>query len=474
MQKVSNMVRASLDFWDLLWDILTRRLGLPLVGLVRSCEMARVPTMILRFLILSILLFLPLIAQTPSGKKSPQLAKASSRSVGMSSERLALIDKMAEEAIINKEIPGLVALVSRRGKIVYHKAFGLANIESDRKMESNDIFRIASQTKAITSTALMMLWEEGRFKLDDPVSKYIPEFSDPKLLDTYNESDGSYTTIPAKNEIQIRHLLTHSSGLGYGLIDPNKGIKAIYREAGIVDAWTTDPIILAHNIKTLATLPLVFEPGGRYRYSLGLDVAGYLIEVLSGMPFDLFLKERLFKPLGMDDTSFYLTDDKAHRLVTTYEGKNEKWSKHHGVEGYYDADFPLKGAKTYFSGGAGLSSTAYDYATFLQMYLNGGEINGIRFLSRTTIDTIMANQIDIGSDTSYHGLAFSVLDENGVAKGGLGSEGTFNWGGYFNSQYFADPKEQVIGIILKQTRNSISPDTTGWKFRQLVFQAIDD
>ncbi len=381
---------------------------------------------------------------------------------------------MAEEAISNNEIPGLVAIVARKGKIVYHKAFGTANIESDRKMKNDDIFRIASQTKAITSTAVMMLWEEGKFKLDDPVSKYIPEFKNPKILDTYNESDGSYTTVPAKNEIRIRHLLTHSSGLGYGMIDRNEGIKAIYKKAGIVDAWTTDPIRLAENIKTLATLPLVFEPGERYRYSLGLDVAGYLIEILSGMPFDVFLKERLFEPLGMDDTYFYLPDDKADRLVTPYEGKHGQWSKFPGIEGYYDSDFPVRGAKTYLSGGGGLSSTARDYATFLQMYLNSGELNGVRFLSRTTIATIMANQIDMGSETNFHGLAFSVLDEGGVAKGGLGSEGTFNWGGYFNSQYFADPEEQVLGVILKQTRNTINPDTTGWKFRRLVFQAIDD
>lgn len=446
-----------------------------LVALTWTGEATIVALMSFRILSLALLLCFPVVhAQTLSSQKSPPLAKAPARSVGMSPERLARIDKMAMEAIENEEIPGLVAIVARNGKIVYHKAFGTSDLTSDRKMKTDDIFRIASQTKAITSTAVMMLWEEGLFQLDDPVSKYIPEFRNPKILDTYNEADGSYTTIPAQNEIRIRHLLTHSSGLGYGMIDRNKGIKAIYKEAGIVDAWTTDPVRLADNIKKLATLPLVFEPGEKYRYSLGLDVAGYLIEVLTGMPFDAFLKERLFDPLGMEDTSFYLTDQKAGRLVTPYEGKNEAWVKFPGVEDYYDSDFPVKGAKTYFSGGGGLLSTARDYATFLQMYLNGGELNGIRFLSRSTIATIMAEQIDMGREDAYHGLAFSVLNEEGVAKGGLGSEGAFNWGGYFNSQYFADPKEQMLGVILKQTRNTINPDTTRWKFRQLVFQAIDD
>jgi len=430
--------------------------------------------MMMRILSFTILLCLPVVAQTLSSQRSPQLTKASARSVGMSSERLARIDKMASEAIENNEVPGLVAIVARKGKIVYHKAFGVADLASGREMRTDDIFRIASQTKAITSTAVMMLWEEGLFQLDDPVSKYIPEFRNPRILDTYDEADGSYTTIPAKNEIRIRHLLTHSSGLGYGMIDGNQSIKAIYKKAGIVDAWTTDAIYLSENIKKLATLPLVFEPGEKYRYSLGLDVAGYLIEVLTGMSFDAFLKERLFEPLEMDDTYFYLPDEKSDRLVTPYEGKNGKWVKFPGIEGYYDSDFPVKGSKTYFSGGGGLSSTARDYATFLQMYLNGGELNGIRYLSRTTIETIMAEQIDMGRESGFHGLAFSVLNEKGVAKGGLGSEGTFNWGGYFNSQYFADPNEQVLGVILKQTRDTINPDTTRWKFRQLVFQAIDD
>lgn len=421
-----------------------------------------------------ILLVFGTFGQTASIQKSAPLSAASPRSVGMSEEHLQRIDRMAEEAVANDQIPGLVALVARNGKIVYHKAFGVADVESGKPMKTDDIFRIASQTKAITATATMMFWEEGLFRLDDPISKYIPEFRNPRILDTYNEQDGSHTSIPAKGEITIRHLLTHTSGLGYGMIDRDSRFKAIYKKAGIIDAWTTEPHLLADNIKRLAKLPLVFEPGERYRYSLGLDVLGYLIEILSGKSFDSFLAQHLFDPLGMDDTSFYLPEGKADRLVTAQSGKTGSWAKYEGLEGYYDADFPIVGAKTYFSGGGGLSSTAKDYATFLQMYLNGGELNGRRFLSRTTIDTIMANQQDMGNPTRHYGLAFSVLNENGVIKGGLGSEGTFNWGGYYNTQYFADPKEGIIGVILKQTKHNFRPDSTSWKFRQLVFQAIDD
>ncbi|MCB1123101.1 MAG: beta-lactamase family protein, partial [Verrucomicrobiae bacterium] len=259
---------------------------------------------------------------------------------------------------------------------------------------------------------------------------------------------------------------------GYGFIDGDERMKLIFKEAGITDAWTTEPVILGENIRKLAKLPLHFHPGDEYKYSEGLDVLGYFIEIISGQSFAEFLESRLFKPLGMNDTAFYLPDSKADRLVTVQKFENGKWVKYTGVPGYYDADYPIKGARTHYSGGGGLCSTAKDYATFLQMYLNGGELNGTRILSRKTIETIMAEQVD-NSSTGYYGLAFGVLDHDGVISGGLGSEGTFNWGGYFNSQYFADPKEGILGVILKQTRNT-SGDQTGWQFRQIVFSAVDD
>ena len=423
--------------------------------------------------ILAFTLALSLEAQTPSSQNSAPLAPASPQSVGISPERLARIDAMADSAVEDGDVPGVVALVARNGKIVYHKAFGLADNTTGRELKKDDIFRIASQSKAITSTAVMMLWEEGHFKLDDPVSKWIPEFKDPQVLDKYNFTAGTYTTIPAKSEITIRQLLTHSSGLGYGLIDGDERIKLIYKQAGITDLFTTESVTIADSVKKLAKLPLHFHPGEEYRYSEGLDVLGYFIEVVSGMTFDKFLRTRLFDPLGMKDTYFYLPDNRAKRLVTVQQPEDGKWVKYTGQPDYYDADYPIKGAKTFFSGGAGLSSTAYDYATFLQMYLNGGELNGMRFLSRTTIATMMAEQMDTGSTTSHYGLAFGVLTKEGVAVGGQGGDGTFTWGGYFNSQYFADPKENIIGVILKQTRYQKNDDTS-WQFKQLVFQSVDD
>jgi CubicO group peptidase (beta-lactamase class C family) len=392
----------------------------------------------------------------------------------MSANRLARIDDLCEKAVAEGRVPGMVALVARHGRIVYHKAFGMADPERERKMEPNDIFRIASQSKAITSTAVMMLWEEGQFRLDDPISNWIPEFKNPQVLKTFNEADGTYTTEPAKSEITIRHLLTHTSGLGYGVIDGDERFKKIYAKAGIVDLFTTEEVTIGDSVKRLARLPLHHHPGERFTYSEGLDVLGYFIEIVSGKKFDVFLRERIFEPLGMRDTWFYLPESHTDRLVPVLTPKDSQWTRLPVT--FYDPDYPIKGARAFFSGGAGLSSSARDYATFLQMYLNGGELNGKRLLSRTTIRTIMANQTGElmggkGAD-HYHGLAFGVVSEAAIAVGGKGSPGTFDWGGYFNTQYFADPEEQVIGVIMKQTQGG--SDNTGDMFRQLVMQAIDD
>lgn len=401
------------------------------------------------------------------------LEPAEPETVGMSSERLQKIGNMIQNNIEQKNIPGAVALIVRDGKIVYHQAFGNATARGE-KLKKNDIFRIASQTKAITSTAVMMLWEEGKFQLDDPISKYIPEFKDPQLLESFNEADSSFTTKPAEQEITIRNLLTHTSGIGYGMIDPDDRFRKIYAKAGIVDAFTTSDMTLEENEKKLAKLPLHFKPGEKWYYSEGLDVLAYFVEVISGRPYDEFLQERIFEPLNMNDTYFYLPASKADRLVAVQEKKDRKWQDF-GKTPEYDPDYPKKGAKTFFSGGAGLSSTALDYAKFLQMYLNNGTYNGHRLLSPLTVKMIMSNQTGdlFGGPESYYGLAFGVVSEQGEAKGGLGSEGTFDWGGYFNTQYFADPVTDIIGILMKQTQGPID-DQTGWKFRQMVFSSITE
>jgi CubicO group peptidase (beta-lactamase class C family) len=422
-------------------------------------------------LLLLILSASSLIAQTSSLQKSPPLSDAQPESVGMSSERLKRIDAFLQKSVDQKEIPGAVAIVCRNGKIIYQKAFGSADNTAGRAMKTDDIFRIASMSKAVTATAVIMLWEQGLFQLDDPISKYIPEFKNPSVLDSLNMSDTTYTAKPAGKKITIRHLLTHSSGLGYGVIDGDARFKAMYKKAGIVDLFTTEPVKIGDNIRKLAKLPLHHVPGEKYVYCEGLDVLGYFIEIISGMPFDVYLKTHIFDPLSMNDTYFYLPDSKASRLVKIQTKTGDKWTSF--TDNFYDTDYPIKGAKTFFSGGAGLSSTAKDYATFLQMYLNNGELNGKRLLSRKTIESIMENQLgDIKTSQAY-GLAFGLVLGKDEAKGGLGSEGTFTWGGYFNTNYFADPKEKIIGVIMKQTQK-VNDDNNSGKFRALIMQAVDN
>jgi CubicO group peptidase (beta-lactamase class C family) len=417
-------------------------------------------------------LFLLLIVCTSTAQEPATLEPASPDASGMSATRLGRIDAMLQQSVAAGDIPGVVALIARHGKIVYNKAYGHADTQEGKALQTDAIFRIASQSKAITSTAVMMLWEEGKFRLDDPISKYIPEFSEARVLETFNEADSSYTTRPADKPISIRHLLTHTSGLGYGVIDGDERFKKIYHKAGITDLFTTEDIPIAESVKKLAKLPLHHDPGAKFTYSEGLDVLGYFVEIISGMPFDRFLRTRIFDPLGMNDTWFYLPENKHSRLVKVQRREEGAWKPYPVT--FYDPDYPIKGAKTFFSGGAGLSSTASDYAKFLQMYLNGGNFNGQRLLSITTVNSIMGNQIgDLWNGDKHYGLAFGVVTEEGEDQGGQGSEGTFDWGGYFNTQYFADPETGIIGILMKQTQGDTN-DQTGWKFRQMVFAAVND
>jgi len=405
---------------------------------------------------------------TPAIKQN--LHEAQPESAGISAIRLSKIDAMLKEAVNSGQVPGVVALIAKDGKIVYHSAHGTANGKG-RPLKKDDIFRIASQTKAITSTAVMILWEEGKFKLDDPISKYIPEFANMQVLESFNEQDSSFTGRPAENQITIRHLLTHTSGLGYGLIDGDHRMRKIYQKNGVIELFTTEDIKIEQMVKNLAKLPLHQEPGEKFVYSVGLDVLGYFVEVVSGKSFDVFLKERIFDPLGMSDTGFYISENKGNRLVAIQEKKDGKWYDFPST--FYEPDYPLKGAKTFFSGGAGLTSTARDYATFLQMYLNGGTYNGNQILSRKTIEMMMKNQTGDkwGDGNKFHGLAFGVISPEGVTNGGEGSAGTFDWGGYFNTQYFADPEENILGVLLKQTQGNTG-DQTAWKFRQMTFSAV--
>ncbi|HRI78060.1 MAG TPA: serine hydrolase domain-containing protein [Cyclobacteriaceae bacterium] len=389
---------------------------------------------------------------------------------GMSPERLARIDALINDQMNKKLIPGAVVLIARNGKIVFHKAYGYHDVEKQTLLKKDDIFRNASQSKAITSLAVMMLFEEGKFLLDDPISAYIPEFKSPKVLANLNWTDTTYTTIPAKSEITIRQLLTHTSGIGYANIG-TQDFNAIYAKAGVPSGIGTDRGLLADKMKILGGLPLKHQPGEAYTYGLNLDVLGYLVEILSGMSFDQFLQTRIFKPLGMNDSYFFLPKEKHGRLVPIYKSSNGALQKVTTlIFDKVDPNYPTLNG-TYFSGGAGLNGTIEDYAKFLQLFINKGEYNGVRLLSRKTVELMLTNQIQ-PPITNQYGLGFGLETEKNDYQN-IYSPGSFSWGGAFATQYWADPREKLVGLIYTNMISSPGAGRDG-KFKVLTYQAIID
>jgi len=389
---------------------------------------------------------------------------------GLSVDRLNRMDQLIFDHVNKKWLNGAVVFIARNGKIVHYKAYGSSDAEAQVPMKKDDIFRIASQTKAITSLAVMMLFEEGKFFLDDPVSRYIPEFRNPKVLGTLNWADTTYTTQPAKGEITIRQLLTHTSGLDYPAIG-SQDFKAIYAKAGIPSGIGTADMVLADKMKTLGTLPLKHHPGEAFTYGLNCDVLGYLVEVVSGMSFDQFLRSRIFQPLGMNDTYFYLPKEKHSRLVPLYQVKDGNLSKvtTTGFDGV-NFDYPKLEGK-YYSGGAGLSSTAEDYAKFLQLFLNKGEYNGVRLLSRKTVELMLTNQTQPPITTQV-GLGFGLeTDKNDYQS--IYSLGTFSWGGAFSTSYWADPKEKLVVLIYTNLLTSPYRNMNE-KIKTMIYHSIVD
>ena len=391
--------------------------------------------------------------------------------IGLSSERLNRIDTVLNDYIKQGKLPGAVAMVIRHGKVGYFKSFGLKDIEEKKPMTNDAIFRIASMTKAITSVAVMTLYEEGYFLLTDPVSKFIPEFKNPKVAERSPTSD-SIILVPAKSEITIRELLNHTSGITYGSALQGR----YYRQAGMTVGLLPTKGTIGDMIKNLGPLPLVSQPGEEFNYGMSVDVLGYLIEVVSKMPLDEFMRKRIFEPLKMKDTYFTLPRDKFPRLATLYiMGANGKLEK---VTKYFQYPEP----QTYFSGGAGLVSTATDYARFAQMLLNKGELEGKQILSRKSVELMTTNSIgNIFIFTSFahngimgdkFGYGFGIRTERGIFDE-LESLGTFGWDGAFYTRFWVDPKEDLIGIFMSQVDNYWSENLIG-KFKNLVFQSISD
>ena len=367
-------------------------------------------------------------------------------------------------------LTGAVAIVVKDNMVVLHKGYGYADKAAKKPMQKDQLFRIMSQTKAITSTGIMILFEQGKLLLDEPISNYIPEFKNPVVLDKFNEADTGYTTVPAKREITFRDLLTHTSGIDYADIGTKAG-KAIYAKNHIPSGLGHFDDNLLDRMKTLGKLPLVHQPGEKFTYGLNTDLLGCLIEVISGETLDAFLRKNIFEPLSMKDTYFTVPAEKVNRLATVYT-EDEKhavipWS--HTFRNI-DPDYPAM--KTgYFSGGAGLTSTAYDYAVFMQMMLNGGIYNGHRILAQRTVELMTTNQLKEGLFGDRHfGLGFDVVTGMAVGKAHR-NEGSFSWGGYYGTTYWADPKAKMVCLFMtQQTPNShgdIEP-----RFEAIVYSSL--
>jgi CubicO group peptidase (beta-lactamase class C family) len=419
----------------------------------------------------------PVVSSRAAVATSPT---ATPEEVGLSSERLERIASTIQRSIDDGRIAGGVSLVARHGKIAYFQAVGSADRDAKKPMRTDSIFRICSMSKPLTSVAVMMLYEEGRFTLNEPVSDFLPEFKNMKVLDPPYPQDKTSppgALVDAKRPITIFHLLTHTSGLTYG----GARLSKAYHDAGVTTGLIQQEGTIAEGVKRLATVPLLFQPGDVWEYSLADDVLGRLVEVVSGMPFDKFLEERLFKPLGMKDTCFFLPEEKVARLATAYTYYADKGLqpildgqvvKEGEFDSGYSADYPYRGPRTYFSGGAGLCSTAEDYYRFCQMMLNGGELNGVRIISRKSVELMSQNHVQGKLDEFGYGLGFGDTSEPKQLRE-LGSVGTYYWGGFYYTTFVIDPKEDLIAIFMGQLHptGGLNLDS---KAIRLAYQAIQD
>jgi CubicO group peptidase (beta-lactamase class C family) len=401
-----------------------------------------------------------------------QQAIAKPEAVGLSSTRLERIATTVQRSVEKGEIAGAVTLVARHGEVVWLHATGNQDRENSKPMRTDSIFRICSMSKPITTLAVMMLYEEGRFQLDDPIAKYIPEFADAKVL--VKPKEGKPYTIPATRPITIRNLLTHTSGISYNW---DSDLGQLYKDANVASGILPFDGTIGESVKRLAKLPLLFNPGERWNYGLNIDVLGYLIEVISGKPLDQFLKERIFEPLGMKDTFFYVPQDKVDRLATAYtfyEGKGlARFPDTPITEGLfsYSADYPVAGPRKLFSGGGGLCSTASDYARFCQLMLNKGKCGKTQLISRKSIELMTHDQLGPKFPDQSFGLGFGI---EGVKTplSALGSPGQYSWGGFFYTTFTIDPTEDMITIFMAQLHPG-GPSTAS-DFHTLAYAALED
>ena len=386
------------------------------------------------------------------------LPRAVPEDVGMSTSRLGRIAPVMQRWVDDGKIPGALTMIAREGRLVHFEKFGTQDVATAKPIGFDTIFRIYSMTKPITSIAVMMLYEEGHFQLGTPVSELIPAFKDMQIY-----TEGGADIVDAETEMTIKHLLTHTSGLIYGG-DGEHPIHQRYRDANY---YRGD---LAYMASELGKIPLYHDPGAAWNYGMSTDVLGYLVEVVSGMPFAEFLKNRIFEPLGMNDTAFSVPEEKADRYMTLYEPTEEG-----GIQVIENAPVSSGPLSFFHSGGAGLQSTAADYLRFCQMLLNDGELDGERLLGRKTVELIRLNHISdewqpLERTGCGFGLGFAVVTDVAETHS-IGSLGTYSWGGLASTTFWIDPVEELIGILMTQL---IGDSPFHAQFRVLTYQAITD
>jgi CubicO group peptidase (beta-lactamase class C family) len=396
------------------------------------------------------------------------LRKAEPDQLGFSKPRLERLSEVLDQYVRDKRLAGGVVLVARHGRIAYLHAFGMRDVESKSPMQADAIFRIASQTKALVSVGIMMLMEDGRLLLNDPVGKYIPQYMKTKVA--VAKEGGGYDVVDARRPITIRDLLTHTAGIHYGL----SGIaRDEWVRAGMVGWYFADRNEPMDSVVVrLAALPFETQPGERFVYGYGTDILGVVIERVSGMTLDEFLGKRILEPLRMIDTHFFLPAEKRNRLTTVYSAKEDGTITRapHGGGMAHQGDY-VDGPRKAFGGGAGLLSTATDYARFIEMLRNGGELDGVRVLSPATVKLMTTDHVSnyLGADRGF-GLGFETIEDVGE-YGQLASEGAFGWGGAYHSSYWVDPSEGLVVVYLTQLAPARTIDDFG-KVRALIYSSI--
>lgn len=410
---------------------------------------------------LGLLCFFSLFGLIPVSPVQGKSALADPASVGISDERLARIGPIAQSYIDEKLISGVVTLVAKKGKIVHLEARGLQDVASNTPMTTGTIFNIASMTKPITSTAIMMLWEEGKLKLNDPLEEFLPEFKDVKLSTTGDITGKTGELVAPKSKITIRQLLTHTSGLAAS----SRNSRNTYYTRHVRTSPPGDTI--EDWVKRIAELPLTNEPGERWVYSHATDVLARVVEVVSGMSYADFLEQNIFQPLRMIDTAHYPDSARQKRYATIYRPDSDQ-----RIEEFVRPANEGK-SMTLYRGAGGLTCTAYDYFRFCQMLLNGGELEGTRILGRKTIELMTSDHVPSFSRPGQgFGLGFAVYKDRGLA-GVPYSEGTYLWGGALGTRFFIDPQEELVAVMMIHLTPNRHVDL-GNKFRNLVYQSIVD